>query len=255
MKSSHFELHADMELEHWWFRARRKIMKELIHKVIAPSREATIVDVGCGTGGNIASLSSEYYCVGIDPSYDGISLAKRRFTNVHFIHGNAPVDLGEIAINADLCLLMDVLEHVRDDFKCFSELVLSLRPGAYVLLTVPADNSLWSEHDVSYGHYRRYDHKSLEILWLGLPVTNLLLSYFNSRLYPIIRLIRRWNQFRGKTIGISGTDLRVPYRPINKILENIFSAESKVLVDLLEGRCARGYSYGVSLIALLRRES
>ena len=43
-----------------------------------------------------------------------------------------------------------------------SELLAAASPGCYFLLTVPADPSLWSEHDESFGHYRRYDRARLE---------------------------------------------------------------------------------------------
>ena len=66
----------------------------------------------------------------------------------------------------------------------FSELLAAARPGTYFLLTVPADQGLWSEHDKSFGHYRRYDLHRFEQIWQGLPVTPLLASYYNTRLYP-----------------------------------------------------------------------
>ncbi|MGC4001909.1 MAG: hypothetical protein QM811_01660 [Pirellulales bacterium] len=65
--------------------------------------------------------------------------------------------MGDDLRNADLVMLNDVLEHVRDDFLLLSRVMAELRPGAICLLTVPADMALWSPHDVAFGHYRRYD--------------------------------------------------------------------------------------------------
>ena len=81
-------------------------------------------------------------------------------------------------------LLMDVLEHVPDDFAFLSELLAASSPGAHFLITVPANPSFWSAHDESNGHYRRYEPDRLGRLWSGLPVTTRLLTYFNARLYP-----------------------------------------------------------------------
>ncbi len=253
MQSEQFQLHAEIEQRHWWFVARRRIVRRLIAQVLPPSADATVVDVGCGTGANIAALADRYDCVGIDTSAEAIELAKKRFPKVRFMTGNAPADLGELAASAKLFVMTDVLEHVGDDFALLSELLAAASPGAHFLLTVPADESLWSEHDESFGHYRRYDRERFEQVWAGLPVSTLLTSYFNSRLCPMIRLIRAKNRRRGHAAGKAGTDFWVPARPINRLLEALFAGEARRLISVLNGN-RRAYSSGASLIAILRRD-
>ncbi len=229
-------------------------MRRLVQHVVPPSTGATVVDIGCGTGANIAALAGEYSCLGIDTSEEAISFARSRFPGVRFIQGVAPADLPEGGATADLFLLMDVLEHVEDDFAFLSELLAAAAPGAHLVLTVPADPSLWTEHDVSFGHFRRYDPPRLVRLWKGLPVSVRLLSHYNTRLYPIVRVMRAVSRWRGHASGRAGTDFSMPSPPVNALLERIIAGEGGVLVDLLEGRRARGFALGVSLIAVLRRE-
>jgi SAM-dependent methyltransferase len=254
VKSDQFQLHADIEQAHWWFVARRRIMRQLIGEILPPAPDALIVDVGCGTGGNIAGLAGAYRCLGIDTSAEAIQWARQRFPQVEFICGLAPNDLGRKIAQARLILMMDVLEHVPDDFAVFSRLLAATSPGTQFLVTVPADNALWSDHDQSFGHYRRYDRRRLEMLWAGLPVTPRLVSGFNSRLYWLIRLIRERNRLRGGTAGRAGTDFWMPRAWINRWLESIFAGESRRLIDVLKSRRGRGYRRGASLIAILRRE-
>lgn len=254
MRPEHFRLNYDIELDHWWFVARRRILQELIAQIVPASPETLIVDVGCGTGGNTGALNATYTCVGIDPSPEAIQLARSRFPQVRFLCGEAPQDLGELAGRADLFLVADVLEHVPDDFAFLSGLLSAARPGAYVLLTVPADPSLWSPHDVAHEHYRRYDMERLARLWRDLPVSLLLASYYNARLCPIIRLIRRFNQWRSKASGEAGTDLKMPSAVLNRMLLAIFEGEARTLLDVFHGRRRCGYPSGASLIAVLRRE-
>ncbi len=255
MESSQFHLHAEIEEKHWWFLGRRQIMTSLVHRLFSPSKKITILDIGCGTGGNIAALAEEFSCIGVDSSPEAIELARSRFPQVDFrccaIHSP---ELETIGAQADLFLLMDVLEHVEDDSDFLSWILSIAKPGAYILLTVPADMALWSEHDVSFGHYRRYDQPQLERLWAGLPVSAPLVSYYNSRLYPIVRTIRSFNRFRGQTSGDAGTDLRMPMAPVNRLLEKTLAGEGTRLLGMLEKREARRFTSGVSLIALLRRE-
>ena len=253
MQTEQFQLHADMEDRHWWFVARRRIVGRLVRRVLPASPETTIVDVGCGTGANVAAFSNDYRCVGIDTSREAICRARARFPEVEFLVGRAPEDLGDTMHQARLFLLMDVLEHAPDDFALFSQLLAAARPESCFLITVPADESLWSQHDVSFGHYRRYDRRRLEQLWADLPVDTLLASYFNTRMYPLVRTVRAITRRRGRASGRAGTDFWTPPAPVNRLLEAVFAGEVKVLENLLEGRRRHGYRAGASLVALVRR--
>jgi len=255
MQPEQFQLHADIEQRHWWFVARRRIVGRLVGEVLPPGPDAVVVDVGCGTGANIAALADRYDCAGIDTSDQAVELARQRFPDVRFLIGRAPEDLGELMQQARLFTLMDVLEHVDDDFAMLSELLAAATPGSHFLLTVPAGDSLWTEHDESFGHYRRYDLDRFQRIWTDLPVAPLLVSYFNARLYPVVRLVRAINRKRGRAAGRVGTDFELPSRPVNWLLQSIFAGEARRLLDVLHGRKARAYRRGVSLVALLRRQS
>ena len=76
MQHDQFQLHAQIEDRHWWFVGRRKIIRRLVAEVVRPSTEAIVVDVGCGTGGNLAALAGRYRCIGIDTSDEAIRLAR-----------------------------------------------------------------------------------------------------------------------------------------------------------------------------------
>ena len=254
MKTPQFTLHAQMEERHWWFQGRRKIVREMVRCVLPPDKEKTVLDIGCGTGGNIAAFADDYRCIGIDPSPDAIRLAQTRFPQARFVQSAIPDGIGPLISTANLLLLMDVLEHVPDDSLFFSELLAQAKPGSYLLITVPADMTLWSQHDVSFGHHRRYDPDQLQRLWAHLPVKTLLLSYYNARLHPLIRMVRNLNQRKGKASGEAGTDFKLPSQPVNQLLKTIFASEGRTLVELLKGRRSQGFRQGVSLIALLRRE-
>lgn len=253
MQSAQFQLHAQIERDHWWFVARREILRRLIAEVLPPDPHALVIDVGCGTGANLAALVDRYRCVGIDTSAEAIDFARQRFPGVEFRVGYAPGDLGSLAAEARLFLLTDVLEHVPDDFAMLSSLLAAASPGAMFLVTVPADMALWSPHDVSFGHYRRYTKDRLASVWNGLAVHARLLSYFNTRLYPLVRLVREINRRQQRASGHAGTDFAIPTRPLNWLLRRTFSGEQQRLARELSGGKPTGYRRGVSLVALLER--
>jgi SAM-dependent methyltransferase len=255
MHSAQFQLHAEIEQRHWWFVARRRILRAVVGQILPPSQATTIIDVGCGTGANLAALAAEYRCIGIDTSADAIRLAKERFPRTQFIQGRAPDDLGRTVDDARLVLMMDVLEHVPDDFALFSAMAAAVQPGAYLLITVPADLRLWTGHDESFGHYRRYDARRLAKVWEDLPIEPLLVSHFNRRLYPVVKAVRAMNRWRGAghVAGMAGTDFRIPAAPVNRLLENIFAGEARRLCRAMRTG-GSGYRKGVSLMALLLRK-
>ncbi len=261
MDTAQFQLHAAIEERHWWFTARRTILGRLVghlhdhHQLRAADRSGEkplLIDVGCGTGANLAAFAKTFRCLGVDTSPEAIQLAKQRYPHVEFRHGYAPDDLLDSLRMASVVTLNDVLEHVRDDFLLFSRIFAELSPGAICVLTVPADPAIWSGHDLSFGHYRRYVRERLEMLWQDLPIKAHLVSHFNARLYPLIRAVRTLNNWRGATGGVAGTDFKIPPAPLNHLLESCFHGESQRLLGALRGQ-RPGYSHGASLVAILER--
>jgi SAM-dependent methyltransferase len=261
MQSEQFQLHAQIEDRHWWFVGRRKILRELVHRISPPpasdlietKKRSIVVDIGCGTGANLAALAGEYQCVGIDTSAEAIALARRRFPGVTFVCGSAPQDVAPWLKQASVVMLTDVLEHVENDRALLASIVKACPPGTQILITVPADMRLWSPHDVAFGHYRRYDADNLAAVWAGLPVSPRLVSHFNTRLYPVVRAVRAMSQWRGRTAGEANTDFKLPLKPINAALEKCFEGEAPRLLRAVDTH-KRAYRRGVSLVAVLVRD-
>jgi SAM-dependent methyltransferase len=251
MQREQYDLLAELEDSHWWFVARRQILAAMVGELSLPPR-SVVVDIGCGAGANLAQFAGDHECVGIDASDEALSHARRRFPQVTFVQGERPHDVPDVIARASLLMLNDVLEHVEADRELLSSIVALASPGAHLLITVPADMALWGPHDASHGHFRRYTREQLEQLWQDLPVETRLLSYFNTRLYPVVRLIRTLGRWRNRSFGSSNTDLRPAPRPINGLLTKLFAGESARLQRALRGNASAAYRYGVSLVAILR---
>lgn len=252
MEQAQYDLHAEIEDRHWWFAGRRTIVQRLLEQVVAPRPDALVIDVGCGTGANLAALASSYRCLGIDESVQAIDHARTRFPGVEFACQAGGDSAADRFTGASALLLMDVLEHVEDDFLMLSQVLASLPRGAHVLITVPADESLWSVHDESFGHWRRYDLERLRATWTGLAVEERLVSYYNARLFPVIKSVRAFSRWRGRPAGRAGTDFAMPPEPFNRWLEKIFAGESRALGRSVDTHTVSA-NRGASLIAILRR--
>lgn len=250
MQREQFELHAAIEQRHWWFVARRTIVEALVHELIAPG--AVALDVGCGTGANAAALATSFRCEGMDTSEDAIALARQHWDGVTFHHADALDPATPLPPELSVVLLMDVLEHIDDDVSFLSGLVDRMEPGAHLLITVPANPSLWSRHDDAFGHHRRYTMDSLPRVWAGLPVEVRLLTPYCSALYPAVWTVRTAMRPFAGSFGDADTDFRMPPGPVNATLRRLFAAERHHLVPLLRGERARSFPFGSSLVAVLR---
>ena len=252
MRDELFELHAEIEERHWWFTARRAIIGGLVGR-LNPEGEGVVLDIGCGTGANAAGLSAGGEVVALDPHAEAIAFARARFPGPDFRVGCRPTDVADVLPRVRVALLMDVIEHLPDDFAAVSDWLAALPVGAHLVITVPADPTLWSRHDEVFGHYRRYTLDRLERVWTGLPVTCRLLSCFNARLYPVVKTVRGWRRLRGGTER--GDDFAVGPAVINGSLRRIFGGESGRLLRRLDRGGPPAYRRGVSLVAVLRRDA
>ena len=205
-----------------------------------------------GTGGNVRFLSTQFRCVGIDVEHDAVELARTRGASGTYLLGDALTEHAHHVAGADVVLLLDVLEHIEGDRAFLSGLVQRMKPGAHLIMTVPADPRLWSPHDGSHHHFRRYTTATLPPVWHDLPIHCRLLTPFNARLFPLIFLARSISRRRGKALGQASSDLSMPAPVINRALEAVFYGESSRIQRVLLGRAAP-YSQGVSLMAVLQR--
>lgn len=253
MKTDQFQLHADVEDRHWWFEGRRRILLDVVSLLLDGAGSPVVVDVGCGTGANTAAIDRRFPCVGVDVSEEAVVAARRRFPGTRFVCGPAPAALGARAGEADLFVLADVLEHIEDDRAFLAGLVAAAKPGARFLITVPADPRLWTEHDVSFGHHRRYVPSRLRMAWDDLPVEEVAIVGLNTRLHAPIRAVRALNRRLGRTSGRAGTDFSMPPAPVNAALTRLFAGESRRLRRELAAGPGRAARRGVSLLAVVRR--
>ena len=95
--------------------------------------------------------------------------------------------------SVDAIVATDILEHLDDDLAALTEFRRILKPGGQVVMTVPAYQFLWSEHDVALMHRRRYVAAQLSDLAVRAGFRTVRLGYALSLLFPLAlgRLLKR----------------------------------------------------------------
>jgi SAM-dependent methyltransferase len=215
---------AELDQRHWWYRARREVIAALIRRVIHPPANARILEIGCGTGHNLAMLSQFGAVDALELDEQARAIAEERLGRSVM---SAP--LPEIAGVADrhyhLVGAFDVIEHIDDDAAALVSIAGKMRPDGKFVMTVPAHQWMWSAHDVVNHHKRRYSKRQLKALIDESPLRLEQLGYFNSLLFPAAVAERMASKARGK----DEADLTLPPRPLNTALERAFATERHLI--------------------------
>lgn len=244
MEPSIYTLMASLEENHWWFAARRAIAENLIRQLRLPPG-ASILDAGCGTGGNLAMLSRYGQVDAMELDDRARQMANAKGV-AQVLSGELPGEVPYPQGQFDLIALLDVLEHVEDDCNTLEVLGSLLKPGGRLLISVPAFPFLWSAHDEAHHHKRRYFLGELKSKLENAGLEVAYASYFNTILFPLIFGARQLGKLRADKRE-SG-DLAMPGPWINRLLFAIFSSERFVL-----GRWP--LPFGVSAMAIARKGS
>lgn len=211
---------AELDDRHWWYRARRKIIADLIRRKASLPADAQILEIGCGTGHNLAMLAGFGHVDALELDDEARALSERRLGR-KVMRSPLP-ELAEVPDERyDLIGAFDVIEHIESDAAALASIAAKLKPTGKFIMTVPAHQWMWSAHDVVNHHKRRYSKKALAELIERSPLKLENIGYFNSLLFPLAVAERASSKIRGK----ESADVSLPPAPLNAVLERIFLAE------------------------------
>ncbi len=193
MNRDYYEQYREIELNHWWFQGRERLLKDLIRHWLPQmpaGRPVRILNVGCATGhtsewlgefGQVESIEYDEECAEMARQFTGLTIRQGSAEYLDYPDGSF-----------DLVTAFDVLEHIPRDQAAAAELIRVCAPGGIVLVTVPAFQELWSEHDEINQHCRRYRLEGIAGLFDSGSAKGDVLkaSYFNFWLFPAVALAR-----------------------------------------------------------------
>jgi SAM-dependent methyltransferase len=218
-----YERLREMEDEHWWFRGRRAVIRALTERAGSLPVEPRILDAGCGTGRNLVDYSERGRAEGIEPSETAVRFCRERGLDVsQGVLESLPYEDARF----DLVFASDVLEHVEADVAALRELRRVAKTGAGLVVTVPAYTWLWSHHDDTHHHVRRYTRGLLARHARAGGWEPTFSSYFNSLLLAPIAVVRLLQ--RGRPAGGRSDYERTPAL-LNSLLERPMAAEARLL--------------------------
>ena len=184
---------------HPWELARLHAIQSIIESLTGGKYMVRVLDVGCGDGFVSRALShrADVQLVDsvdihlTDSQVDALQIGDKKV-----VYHNNYSELPDRRY--DLVLLLDVLEHVREDGKFLAEIEdRYLSNAGYLIVTVPAFPFLFSHHDEFLAHYRRYSRIQL----VRLIRDSNLFCIRSGYLFPSLLSIRLaevlWEQMTG----------------------------------------------------------
>jgi len=246
MQPHAYSIMREVEDTHWWYVGRRRIIADFVKRICDELRaedkdEPRILDIGCGTGGNLETLAGFGRAEGVDISREALDFCRARGLNN--VREGAAETLPYESESFDLVTGLDVVEHLDDDVAGLREMRRVLRPGGRLLLFVPAFMFLWGVQDDVSHHRRRYTLPELKqkLQQAGLKVERA--SYANISFFGPILLGRLFMRLTGVR---PASENNINIGAMNGLLGRVLGAESWWLKRMT-------FPFGVSIICDAKR--
>lgn len=235
------QLKTTQAFRHWYYRAKFQLIRSYLRQIPSLSPTSRVADFGCGLGAFLTFLEKKNIfeatrMQGIDVAF---SKPGQAIDGTVKILPNWPTD-----ILFDFILMMDVLEHIKDDAGILNEASHHLAPHGHIFITVPAFNWLFSAHDRFLGHYRRYTERSLRsIIARSRDLEIVKIHYYYASVFPLAAPLRLMRRHKTAT---TASDLKFLPKFVNWFLR---------VVTYLELPLAQwNHSFGLSVVALCRKK-
>lgn len=243
MKEEAYHALHDLETTHWWYRGARAAYRSLLKLGLGdPDGGCRMLDVGSGSGGNLALIGGYGPTVGLEPSMTALRLTPQP-PDLGLLRGGAEA-LPFASGTFDGVHLLGVIEHMERDDLALREAARVCRSGGVVILLTSAYPILWSHHDEANLHQRRYTPRQLRRLLKQSGLRPIRLSCQNFFTFFPTLLIRWWQRRRPQPARY---DMSNPPALINEFLAMMLSFEAWLIRYV-------ALPVGVDLIAVCRPE-
>lgn len=224
MKTSEYAQMAKREQSYWWHLGRIDIVKTQLLKLYS-GKKIKILNVGCGTGGTVSTLKKFGEVTNIDVSKEALKFLKNSGHEGTLFDGVTVPFKDE---SFDLVIALDVLEHIELDQQSLLEWKRVLKKNGKMFITVPAYEWLWSGHDISLHHQRRYTTSKLTWDLEKIGVKTLKRSYAIGFSLPLVAGFRLLHKLSGKYMNEKSSYVNLP-NVINSLFTCILRFESRWL--------------------------
>lgn len=224
--------------DYWWYQARSRLLEEALGSYVPAG--GRVLDVGSADGPSAAWLrerAAATVALDVDPrglAGDGVcgSGTAMPFADDSF----------------DAVAAFDVVEHCEPESAALGEMRRVLRPGGVLVLSVPAYQWAWTDHDVANGHHRRYTRDRIVDAVTAAGFTVDRATYAFASVFPMFvaeRMARRIRD-RGPRHSVDVVEVPSIPRPLHHALVGLCRLDERILRS-------RDLPFGSSVFLAARR--
>ena len=181
-----YELTAN---SHFWFQWRlTALLGQLRRLGISLTEPLKILEVGGDTGVLRSQIErSTQWCVDMT-ELDLSALAHAKSGRGRIMYYDKCEEREPFVEAYDIVVLFDVLEHIPHTQPFLRSVIRHIKPNGFLLINVPALQTLYSKYDETVGHVRKYNQKTLlaEFSHFNIEVQGL--CYWGMTLMPVLAL-------------------------------------------------------------------
>lgn len=232
-----------LDPDYWWYRVRADLLRRAVGGYADDAR--LVLDVGSADAPSAGWLGEGRRTVALDVDHRGLGPGG--------VCGSAEA-LPFADGTFDAVAAFDVVEHCADEALALSEMRRVLRPGGVLLVSVPAYQWAWTDHDVHNQHFRRYTRRRMTRALAGADLEVLRATHMFAGTFPFFaadRLRTRWREHRrGEIPGQDrhGDVLALPH--VSPAVEKVLVTASGLDAHLL-GRW--DLPFGSSVVCVARK--
>ncbi len=124
---------------------------------------ASVLEVGCGMGELLVALPDTYHLTGMEYAKRNVEIVGKLLGPKARVLQGTIYDISVERESQDVCVCLEVLEHVDDDARAVRELWRVVKPGGLLIASVPY-TYYWPDYKKLIGHFRHYTRASFENL-------------------------------------------------------------------------------------------
>jgi len=142
-----------------------------------------VLEIGAGVGTFSRRLATNGRTVfAVEPSsraFDELDVWQKEVPGNRALAGTLMDVAGDLEGRFNSIVLVNVLEHIKDEAKELRLIWEHLEPGGHLIVWVPAHEILFARFDLNIGHFRRYSKRRLEALATSTGFEVIELRYMN----------------------------------------------------------------------------
>lgn len=177
--------------------------KSIVLDFLKDLKKGTFLEIGIGSGDLVLEIAKKNYTgMGTDLSDKSVQMTQKKLKNINSKIKVEKKDLFDITGSFDTIIILEVIEHIKDDKKALKKIYELLNKDGCLIISAPAHKKDWSfASDELAGHYRRYEKEEMKLKLEEIGFQVLKLYSYGFPIANIAKPIRNYLMLKDHSSG------------------------------------------------------